>query len=53
MGTNLAYGAKCSCNFFAIATKQACNKIRTVNEAVYMIEATNWFFRLLLLSAKN
>lgn len=43
MGSNLAYGAKCSYNFFAIAATQLCNKIKTANETVYMIEATNYF----------
>lgn len=47
----MAYGAKCSYNFFAIAAKQLCNKIKTANEAVYMTEAT--IFQIVTLSAKN
>lgn len=38
-GTNLIYSAKCSYHFSAIAKKNLWNKIKTVSEAVNMIEA--------------
>lgn len=53
VGTNLAYSAKCSYHFSAIAKKNLCYKIKTVNETVNMIKVKTLFFRSLLLSSKK
>lgn len=53
VGTNLAYSAKCSYHFSAIAKKNLCSKIKTVNKAVNMIEAKTCFSDCYCLQRRN